>query len=76
MRASPNGQPASSPPFISIGERGIRPHHQLRKANEAVDPHFVKALRIGYGLELKVFAFNCEVTGKEITLNERIPVIL
>ncbi len=43
------------------------------KADESVDPHFAKALRMGYGFGLKVFAFNCEVNGKEITLNEESP---
>lgn len=44
--------------------------------NESVDPRFAEALRMGYGQGLKVFAFNCEVNEKEITLKDRIPVTL
>ena len=38
-------------------------------------PDFAKALNTGCSMGLKVFAFNCEVNEKEITLKDRIPVI-
>jgi len=44
--------------------------------NESADPHFTETLRMAYDLGLKVFAFNCEVTEREITLKDRIDVIL
>ena len=44
--------------------------------NESADPHFTETLRMAYDLGLKVFAFNCEVTEREITLKDRIGVIL
>jgi len=49
---------------------------RLLSPNKSVDPRFAKALKIGYGLGLKVFAFNCEVNEKEITLKDRIPVTI
>lgn len=44
--------------------------------NESADPSFAKTLRMAYDLGLKVFAFNCEVTEREIALKDRIDVIL
>jgi sugar fermentation stimulation protein A len=43
--------------------------------NRLTDPGFAEALNTGCSVGLKVFAFNCEVNEKEITLKERIPVI-
>lgn len=44
--------------------------------NKSMDSRFAESLNTGYSLGLKVFAFNCEVNEKEITLKDRIPVIL
>ncbi len=44
--------------------------------NESADPRFAETLRMAYNLGLKVFAFNCEVTESDITLKDRIGVIL
>ncbi len=44
--------------------------------NESADPHFAETLKMAHDLGLKVFAFNCEVTEREITLKDRIGVIL
>lgn len=44
--------------------------------NKSTDSRFAEALSTGCGLGLKVFAFNCRVNEKEITLKNRIPVIL
>lgn len=44
--------------------------------NESADPHFAETLRMAHGLGVKVFAFNCKVTAREITLKDRIGVIL
>jgi len=39
-------------------------------------PGFAEVLYTGCSVGLKVFAFNCEVNEKEITLKDRIRVIL
>jgi sugar fermentation stimulation protein A len=44
--------------------------------NESADPRFAETLRMAYDVGLKVFAFNCEVTESDITLKDRIGVIL
>lgn len=44
--------------------------------NISVDPRFAEALKRGYGLGLKVLAFNCKVNENEVALKNRIPVIL
>ena len=44
--------------------------------NESADLRFTETLRMAYNLGLKVFAFNCEVTESDITLKDRIGVIL
>ena len=49
---------------------------RLLSPNKSLDPRFAEALKRGYGLGLKVFVFNCEVNEKEITIKDRIPVIL
>ncbi len=49
---------------------------RLLAPNESVDPHFAETLRRAYDLGLKVFAFNCGVTEREIALKDRIGVLL
>ncbi len=44
--------------------------------NESADPRFAETLRIAHDMGVRVFAFNCEVTEREITLKDRIDVIL
>jgi sugar fermentation stimulation protein A len=44
--------------------------------NISADLRFAEALKRGYGLGLKVLAFNCEVNETEVALKNRIPVIL
>ena len=44
--------------------------------NESADSHFAETLRMAYDLGLKEFAFNCEVTEREIALKDHIGVIL
>jgi sugar fermentation stimulation protein A len=49
---------------------------RLLAPNESADPHFAETLRMAHDVGVKVFAFNCEVTEREITLKDRIGVIL
>jgi sugar fermentation stimulation protein A len=49
--------------------RSLAPH-------ESADSRFAEALRIAHDAGVKLFAFNCKVTQREITLKDRIPVIL
>jgi sugar fermentation stimulation protein A len=44
--------------------------------NESADPHFAGTLKMAHDLGVKIFAFNCEVTEREIALKDRVGVIL
>ena len=59
--------------FVFICQRGDA---RFLSPNKSTDPGFAEALNTGCSVGLKVFAFNSEVNENEITLKDRIPVIL
>ena len=53
-----------------------RPDAQRFRPNDATDPRFGEALRLAYEQGVKVLAFRCRVTPREISLGGEIPVDL